>query len=53
MTIAIPAIDKAYHRLGWPTLFILMWSSGYVAGKLALPFSGPYTLIFMRGGREN
>ena len=48
MTIAIPAIDKAYHRLGWPTLFILMWSSGYVAGKLALPFSGPYTLIFMR-----
>ena len=48
MTIAVPAIDKAYHRLGWPTLFILMWSSGYVAGKVALPFSGPFTLIFMR-----
>lgn len=48
MTIAVPATDKAYHRLVWPTLFILMWSSGYVAGKVALPFAGPFTLIFMR-----
>ena len=32
----------------WPTLFILMWSSGYVAGKLGLPYAGPFTLIFIR-----
>lgn len=32
----------------WPTLFILMWSSGYVAGKIALPYAGPLTLIFIR-----
>jgi drug/metabolite transporter (DMT)-like permease len=25
-----------------------MWSSGYVAGKAALPFVGPYTMIFLR-----
>jgi drug/metabolite transporter (DMT)-like permease len=31
-----------------PFLFIAMWSSGYVVGKLALPFVGPYTLIFIR-----
>lgn len=31
-----------------PALFILMWSSGYVAGKLALPYAGPFTLIFIR-----
>lgn len=31
-----------------PFLFIVMWSSGYVVGKLALPFVGPYTLIFIR-----
>ena len=34
--------------LWWPSLFILMWSSGYVAGKLALPYAGPFTLIFIR-----
>jgi drug/metabolite transporter (DMT)-like permease len=34
--------------LSLPVLFILMWSSGYVVGKMALPFVGPYTLIFIR-----
>lgn len=38
---ALPAISL-------PLLFIVMWSSGYVVGKLALPFVGPYTLIFIR-----
>ena len=33
-----------------PVLFILMWSSGYVVGKLALPFAGPFTLLFLRFG---
>lgn len=33
-----------------PILFILMWSSGYVAGKLALPWAGPFTLLFLRFG---
>lgn len=31
-----------------PTLFIILWSSGYVAGKVGLPHAGPFTLIFMR-----
>jgi drug/metabolite transporter (DMT)-like permease len=31
-----------------PLLFIIMWSSGYVVGKMALPFVGPFTLIFIR-----
>lgn len=34
--------------LSLPFLFIVMWSSGYVVGKMALPFVGPYTLIFIR-----
>jgi drug/metabolite transporter (DMT)-like permease len=38
---ALPAISL-------PLLFIVMWSSGYVVGKMALPFVGPYTLIFIR-----
>jgi drug/metabolite transporter (DMT)-like permease len=36
------------HPMFWPGLFILMWSSGYVAGKLALPYAGPFTLLFLR-----
>jgi len=33
-----------------PFLFIVMWSSGYVVGKVALPFAGPFTLLFLRFG---
>lgn len=36
------------HTVTWSTLFILMWSSGYVAGKVGLPYAGPLTLIFIR-----
>jgi drug/metabolite transporter (DMT)-like permease len=31
-----------------PFLFIVMWSSGYVAGKIGLPYAGPFTLILIR-----
>ena len=33
-----------------PLVFILLWSSGYVAGKLALPHTGPLTLLTLRFG---
>ncbi len=33
-----------------PLLFILLWSSGYVAGRLALPHTGPLTLLSLRFG---
>lgn len=33
-----------------PLLFILLWSSGYVAGKIALPHTGPLTLLALRFG---
>ena len=33
-----------------PLIFILLWSSGYVAGKLALPHTGPMTLLTLRFG---
>jgi len=33
-----------------PLTFILLWSSGYVAGKLALPYVGPFTLLVLRFG---
>ena len=33
-----------------PLLFILMWSSGYVVGKIGIPYAGPFTLLFLRFG---
>jgi drug/metabolite transporter (DMT)-like permease len=33
-----------------PLLFIVMWSSGYVVGKLRLPYASPFTLLFLRFG---
>jgi len=36
--------------LALPLLFIAMWSSGYVVGKLAVPYAGPFTLLAIRFG---
>jgi drug/metabolite transporter (DMT)-like permease len=36
--------------LSLPLLFIVLWSSGYVAGKLGLPHTGPLTLLTLRFG---
>lgn len=33
-----------------PLLFIAMWSSGYVVGKLAVPHAAPFTLLTLRFG---
>ncbi|MBB4843955.1 drug/metabolite transporter (DMT)-like permease [Paucibacter oligotrophus] len=57
-TLALPSVRlparprglAAWAGLSLPLLFILLWSSGYVAGKLALPFAGPYTLLSLRFG---
>ena len=36
--------------LALPFLFIFMWSSGYVVGKIGIPYAGPFTLLFLRFG---
>ena len=33
-----------------PVLFIVLWSSGYVMGKLALGYTGPFMLLSLRFG---
>lgn len=33
-----------------PALFVLLWSSGFVAAKLAVPFAEPCTFLFLRFG---
>jgi len=50
-TLGIPKPAMSVAALfSLPVLFILMWSSGYVVGKLALPHAGPFTLLFLRFG---
>ena len=47
------AVDRDGSRDGQvalPLLFIAMWRAGYVAGKLALPYAGPFTLLALRFG---
>lgn len=39
---------RTYNYFFLPALFIVMWSSGYVVGKIGLLYTGPYTLIFLR-----
>lgn len=41
-------LSRNFPAISLPFLFIVMWSSGYVVGKMVLPFVGPYTLIFIR-----
>lgn len=48
MNTAALSPSKTFSALSLPLLFILMWSSGYVVGKLALPYAGPFTLLFIR-----
>lgn len=31
-----------------PTLFVLLWSSGFIAAKIALPYAEPATFLFLR-----
>jgi len=46
----LDTLMRALAASSLPMLFILLWSSGYVAGKLALPHVGPLTLLTMRFG---
>jgi drug/metabolite transporter (DMT)-like permease len=47
-TTATTPTASALPALSLPLLFIVMWSSGYIVGKLALPDVGPFTLTFIR-----
>jgi drug/metabolite transporter (DMT)-like permease len=48
-TLSLSALTKI-ATFALPFLFILMWSSGYVVGKIAIPYAGPFTLLFLRFG---
>lgn len=45
---ALPSVPLAAMSL--PLLFVVLWSSGYVMGKVALAHLGPLTLLALRFG---
>jgi drug/metabolite transporter (DMT)-like permease len=49
ITLPAPAATGA-KSVALPLLFIAMWSSGYVVGKLAVPYAAPFTLLTLRFG---
>jgi drug/metabolite transporter (DMT)-like permease len=40
--------DRAVTRLILPTVFVLLWSTGFVFAKLGLPYVGPFTFLEIR-----
>jgi len=48
LALPSPSLVEIASPLFLPSVFILLWSSGYVAGKVGLPYAGPFTLIFLR-----
>lgn len=48
-TLSLPATRSLRAGLfSLPVLFVLLWSTGYVVGKIGLPYAGPFTLLFLR-----
>ncbi len=35
-------------QLGLQALFVLFWSTGFIAGKYGLPYAGPFTFLLIR-----
>jgi drug/metabolite transporter (DMT)-like permease len=48
MNIQVISLSLSKSFLLLPLLFIVLWSSGYIAGKIGISFTGPFTLIFIR-----
>ncbi|MBK7744862.1 MAG: DMT family transporter [Betaproteobacteria bacterium] len=42
------AFDHARRQLVFPALFVLLWSTGFVAAKFGLPYAAPLTFLLHR-----
>ena len=47
LTAAPPALSSL-QRVGGPTLFVLLWSTGFVGAKYGLPYAEPFTFLGVR-----
>lgn len=40
----------SYWQIAAPVLFVILWSTGFIGGKLGLPFAEPFTFLLWRYG---
>ena len=49
MTTTAPHRDS-YWQIAAPVLFVILWSTGFIGGKLGLPYAEPFTFLLWRYG---
>lgn len=40
----------SYWQIAAPVLFVILWSTGFIGGKLGLPYAEPFTFLLLRYG---
>lgn len=40
----------SYWQIAAPVLFVILWSTGFIGGKLGLPYAEPFTFLLWRYG---
>lgn len=52
MTASTTAHPGAKNLFSWqglaPAIFVLLWASGFIAGKMGLPYARPFTILVIR-----
>jgi len=48
MNIQVSSLPLNRSLVLLPILFIVLWSTGYIAGKIGIAYTGPFSLIFIR-----
>jgi len=46
--VADPAPDRPWGAAFFPALFVLLWSTGFIAAKFGLPHAPPFTFLLLR-----
>ena len=46
--MADPAASRARGAAFFPALFVLLWSTGFIAAKFGLPYAQPFAFLFYR-----
>ena len=41
---------NSYWQIAAPLLFVMLWSTGFIGGKLGLPYAEPFTFLLWRYG---
>ena len=43
-----PSPSSSYLAMAAPALFVVLWSTGFIGGKLGLPYAEPFTFLTLR-----